>query len=365
MTECSSRTPRRLRYRMPAEWAEQAALWLAWPYDETTFPGCLKEVEETYLRIMKALYRVEEIRLLVRDGETEGKVKKSLQQAGIPPDAIRLIRADYGDVWFRDYGPTFVRREDAPEIAMVDWDFNSWGGKYPSLLKDTKIPAFMERLCSMPRFVPGLVLEGGSIDVNGEELLLTTEQCLLNPNRNPGQSKEAIEQKLKDFLGVQKVIWLKGGIAGDDTDGHVDDVARFVAPDTVVAVVEEDEDDENHDVLQQNRQRLAEASTSVEKPLRIVSLPTPGRVEREGERLPASYANFLIANGTVLVPTFDHPNDAAALRILGDLFPRRRIVGIDCRSLIAGYGALHCISLQEPARRSEGEALQSILSGKV
>jgi len=343
-------TPLRLGYRMPAEWESHAALWLAWPYDRTTFPDCLAEVEETYLSIIEVLADQEEIRLLVRDGAMRKRLSRRLRERGIPSERVRLIEADYGDVWIRDYGPTFLRN-DRGETAMVDWAFNSWGGKYPELLKDTKIPARIAQIFPMPRFIPGMVLEGGSIDVNGEGLLLTTEQCLLNPNRNPGLGGEEIEAKLQDFLGIDHVIRLQGGIAGDDTDGHVDDVARFVAPDTVVAVVEEDQKDENFGVLQENLRHLTMAATPAGQPLRIVPLPTPGRVGWQGKRLPASYANFLIANGTVLIPTFDRPNDTRALEILGDLFPNRRIIGIDCRTLIRGYGALHCISLQEPARR--------------
>jgi len=256
----ASQTPRRHGYRMPAEWKSHTAIWLAWPYDRTTFPGCLQEVEETYLTILRTLAGEEEVRLLVRDGAMGEGVSHRLRERGIPPEGIRLIEADYGDVWIRDYGPTFVRNREG-KVAMIDWDFNSWGGKYPELLKDTKIPARMEALFPLPRILPGMVLEGGSIDVNGEGLLLTTEQCLLNPNRNPEQTKETLERKLKDVLGLQGVIWLKGGIAGDDTDGHVDDVARFVNPDTIVTVVEENEDDENHAVLQENLRRLQTVTT--------------------------------------------------------------------------------------------------------
>ncbi|NOY52791.1 MAG: agmatine deiminase family protein [Deltaproteobacteria bacterium] len=350
MTEITPKTPGSLGYRMPAEWEAHAALWLAWPHDADTFAGCLREVEETYLQIIEALAGEEEIRLLVRDRALREEVERRLRGRGIPPGQVRLIEAGYGDVWIRDYGPTFVRN-DRGETAMVDWSFNSWGGKYPELLEDTKIPARIGELFPMPRFVPGMVLEGGSIEVNGEGLLLTTEQCLLHPNRNPGLSREEIEHRLKSFLGVEGIIWLKGGIAGDDTDGHVDDVARFVAPGTVVAVVETDEGDENHGILQENLRRLKAATSPMGNPLRIIPLPTPGRVEQGGDRLPASYANFYIGNRTVLVPTFGHPCDAQALKIIGSVFPGRQAREIDCRNLVRGYGAIHCISLQEPARR--------------
>ena len=252
---------------------------------------------------------------------------------------------DYADVWFRDYGPIFVR--NTKELAMVHWKFNSWGEKYEELLKDAQIPNIIGQEMKLPCFEPGIVLEGGSIDVNGLGTLLTTEQCLLNKNRNACLPKEQVEKYLEDYLGVNHVIWLRSGIAGDDTDGHVDDLARFVNPTTIVCAYE-DSDDENGKALKQNYQILCQSTDQNGKQLNIIKLPMPGNVEYKRKRLPASYTNFYIGNKTVLVPTFKSEKDKAALSILQKLFPERKVVGIDCRDLICGFGAIHCISQQQP-----------------
>jgi len=274
-------------------------------------------------------------------------VRTLLSAAGIDLLRIRFHRLEYADVWFRDYGPTFVVHPEEKLPGMVHWRFNAWGGKYPQMAGDTVIPDRVCRAAGMKVFTPGIVLEGGSIEVNGRGTVLTTEQCLLHPNRNPSLSREEIEAYLQEFLGVSRVVWLKEGIAGDDTDGHIDDIARFSDPSTILCAVEEDPKDENHDVLQENLRILREARDQDGRPFTVIPLPMPGTVG-DGIRLPASYANFAIANRTVLVPVFGDPNDARALAVIGDAFPGRNVVGIDCRAMVQGLGALHCITQQQP-----------------
>jgi agmatine deiminase len=274
-------------------------------------------------------------------------VRDMLQLARIDPKQVNLLPFDYADVWFRDYGPTFVVNRAEHTLAMVAWEFNAWGNKYPGLMRDNRIPSCLNSRLGLPLFSPGIVLEGGSIDVNGKGTILTTEQCLLNPNRNPGLPKEKLESYLGEFLDASTVVWLKGGIAGDDTDGHVDDVARFVNPSTIVYAVEEDEGDENYRILRENERILCKARDQDRNPLTIIPIPMPGR-SGEGDPLPASYLNFFIGNRVVLVPVFSDPNDGKALEILGDLFPGRQVLGIDCRALVEGMGTVHCITQQQP-----------------
>jgi agmatine deiminase len=339
-------TRERQGFSMPAEWEPHEATWLAWPHDPETF-GDIPAVEETYTRIIAALAPGERVNLLVRDRELEGRVKELITTAGIAPGRVRLIPFDYADVWFRDYGPAFVVNRTERRAGMVAWEFNAWGGKYPGLIRDTRVPSCLGGRLGLPLFRPGIVLEGGSIDVNGKGTVLTTEQCLLNPNRNPGLTKADLEGFLGEYLGSPHVIWLEGGIAGDDTDGHVDDVARFVGPSTVVCAVEEDAGDENYRVLRANERILREARDQDGNPLTVIPLPMPRPFGGEA-RLPASYLNFYIGNRVVLVPVFSDPQDARALRVLGDLFPGREVVGIDCHALVEGMGAIHCITQQQP-----------------
>jgi agmatine deiminase len=269
------------------------------------------------------------------------------KQAGINLNRVHIYVSDYADVWFRDYGPIFVRNPHH-ELAMIHWDFNSWGEKYETLLKDKEIPDVINKDMQLKCFKPGIVLEGGSIDVNGEGTLLTTEQCLLNSNRNPHLNKQKIEQYLSEYLGVHHFIWLKRGILGDDTDGHIDDLARFVNPTTIVCAYEDDSNDADYDALKENYDLLCKSADQDGKPLKIIKLPMPKVESDEGYRLPASYTNFYIGNTKVLVPVFDHPNDQKALEILQELFPTRKVVGICCKDLVYGFGTLHCISQQQP-----------------
>jgi agmatine deiminase len=339
-------TPKKLGFSMPAEWDPHDAVWLAWPHEPETF-GDIPAVEEAYLRIISALAPDERVNLLVRDRPMEQRVRGMLHGADIDPGQVNLLPFDYADVWFRDYGPAFVRNRADHALGMVAWEFNAWGNKYPGLVRDSRIPSCLNSRLGLPLFRPGIVLEGGSIDVNGKGTILTTEQCLLNPNRNPGLPKGEIEAYLREFLGVSKVIWLKGGIAGDDTDGHIDDIARFVNPSTVVYAIEKDEGDENYRILKENERILGKARDQDGNPLDIIPIPMPGR-SGEGARLPASYLNFFIGNRTVLVPVFSDPNDDKALMIVREVFPGRQVTGIDCRALVEGMGAIHCITQQQP-----------------
>ena len=341
-----TKTPRELGFSMPAEWRAHEAIWLAWPHDPTTFTSGVKRVEQTYVQIIKHLHQDENINLFVRDTEMRKEVAELLESNKIDLTKVRFFEFGYADVWFRDYGPIFVKNKNR-ELAMINWIFNSWGEKYEELLKDKQIPQIINETMHLPCFKPGIVLEGGSIDVNGKGTLLTTEQCLLNKNRNPQLDKEEIEKYLADFLGVSHIIWLKEGIVGDDTDGHVDDLARFVAHSTVVCAYE-DTDKENNRALRKNYEQLCKSTDQNGRKLSIVKLPMPGKVTYDSSRLPASYTNFYIGNRKVLVPTFDNENDKVALSTLQKLFPKREVVGINCLDLICGFGAIHCISQQQP-----------------
>ena len=284
--------------------------------------------------------------------EMEDWVRGLLTTHGCPLERVRFFPFPAYEPWCRDHGPIFLVRgggEGKPgERAVVDWGYNAWGNKYPPCDLDDAVPQHVARLRGLPLFSPGIVMEGGSLDVNGAGTLLTTESCLLNPNRNPNLSKAQIEQYLRDYLGVRNILWLGDGIVGDDTDGHVDDLTRFVNPTTVVTVVEEDPQDENHAPLKENRDRLKTMKDEQGRLLRVVELPMPGRLEYDGQRLPASYANFYIANGKVLVPTFNDVRDRDALGILADCFPDREVVGIHAVDLVGGLGTLHCMTQQLP-----------------
>jgi agmatine deiminase len=340
------KTPKEEGFHMPAEWELQESVWLSWPIDEETFPD-LPAVEDAYGVIIRASCHGQKVNLLVRDEDTEERVRILLGTGGKIPEGLRFHTIDYADVWFRDYGPTFLVNRKSHELAMVNWRFNAWGNKYPGLLSDDCIPSDMNRELGIRCFTPGVVMEGGSIDVNGKGTVLTTEQCLLNPNRNPDFGRTGLEAVLREYLGCNRVIWLSEGIAGDDTDGHVDDIARFVNERTVVCAVEDDPENENYAALRDNH-RILRASTDQDgNPLSVIPLPMPGSIEDEGS-LPASYANFLITNRAVLMPVFDHPHDTRAKAILASLFPDREVIGVDCRALVKGLGAVHCISQQQP-----------------
>ncbi len=347
----SKQTPAALGYRMPGEWHRHSATWLTWPKDPETWPDRVSQVEEIFVQMMAALAANERVNLLVDDGETEQNVRQRCTFPGA--ENIRFYRIPTVDSWIRDYGPNFLLN-DRGELAYNDWLFNAWGNKYEELKRDNSIPARLESLLNIPRFEPGIVMEGGSIEINGAGCLLTTEQCLLNPNRNPRLDRAEIEQYLKDYVAVQKVVWLGDGIVGDDTDGHIDDIARFVSPTTIVCVVEDDPADANYRLLQDNLDRLRYMTDAQGQAFEILTLPMPGTISgkssitRDLERLPASYANFYIANGVVLAPVFGHANDARALETIRRVFPNRRVVGINCEPLVWGMGTIHCVTQQQP-----------------
>ena len=343
-------TPLALGYHMPAEWEKHEAIWLSWPYDMDSFPE-IEPVENAYVAIIRAIHESEIVNLLVKDWMMQDEVIVRLKKENVDLKRIKFHLISYADVWFRDYGPTFLVNRDKPaaegRVAAVNWIFNAWGEKYAELMDDARIGDLINEDLKMKFFKPGIVLEGGSIDVNGCGTVLTTEQCLLNRNRNPSLRKEEIEVYLREFLGAKKVIWLKEGIAGDDTDGHVDDIARFVNPKTILCAYEEDTSDENYLPLKENYEMLCGETDQDGQPLKVIKLPMPGKVGDE-RRLPASYANFYIGNEVVMVPVFGHKNDQRALAIIQEAFPERQVVGINCREMVHGLGTVHCISQQQP-----------------
>jgi agmatine deiminase len=351
-------TPAARGFRMPAEWEPHAATWLAWPHRESDWPGKLAVVPWVYGEIIRALARHEPVNLIVPDAEAGAAALDVLARAGANVAHVKLWELPTDRSWVRDSGPIFVVNA-AGERAVLDWHFNAWA-KYADWTLDDRVPEFVAEKYGLPRWHPQLrghrvVLEGGSIDVNGQGLLLTTEECLLSTTqqRNPPFAREDYERVFADYLGVKKVLWLGRGIVGDDTHGHIDDLARFVGPRTVVTVVESEPADENYAILQENRERL-EGMTDLDgrkdgRKLEVVTLPMPRPLVFDGVRLPASYANFYIANSVVIVPTFNDPADRVALGTLAEVFPGREVVGIHCVDLVWGLGTLHCMTQQEPA----------------
>jgi agmatine deiminase len=340
-------TPRNRGFHMPAEWEPHECVWLSWPHNKNTFPR-LPAVEDAFYEFIRAIHTSERVELFVPSAVAHRKIRARLREDGVDLSRVILHTTEFSDVWIRDYGPTFVINRALKRTAMVRWNFNAWGGKYEDQLRDGKIPDVMNRRLELPLFVPDIVLEGGSVDVNGRGTVMTTRSCLLNPNRNPLLSPEEIETFLKEYLGVVKIIWLNEGIVGDDTDGHIDDIARFVTPSTVVCAYESDTADENYPALHENYEILKKSTDQDGRPLTVVKLPMPARVASGDERFPATYTNFYIGNTAVIVPVFNDPNDAVALQILQNLYPDRKIVGIDARAVVEGCGTFHCASQQQP-----------------
>jgi agmatine deiminase len=351
MNHPTTQSPAALGYRMPAEWEPHAATWLSWPRREgISFPDSFDRVMPALRAMVEALIESEQVWINVCNDVHEAEARQVLR--GLPMERISFHTIPTNEPWCRDHGPIFLTRDLDPNLAIVDWDYNAWGNKYPPFDLDEVVPTRVGKILNAPVFYPRMILEGGSIDVNGAGALLTTESCLLNPNRNLQLGRGEIEQRLRDYLCVREILWLGDGIAGDDTDGHIDDLARFVSEHTVVTVVEEDRGDENYRPLQENLARLREMKISSSRTgteIDIITLPMPMKIVREGLRLPASYANFYIANSCVLVPTFSDPADEPALSILRNLFPDRRVIGIDCRELIWGLGTFHCLTQQQPS----------------
>ena len=360
---------------MPAEWEPHEATWIAWPHNHEDWPGKFEPIPWVYAEIVRHLARVERVNILIADEASESEARELLVWAGVLPERsagsgsrasnVRFFHVPTNRIWTRDYGPIFVRRKASrkdpfPVVAATAWRFNAWA-KYEDWQLDASISAEIAQRLHMPAWQPEavingrrqrIVLEGGSIDVNGHGTLITTEECLLSEvqERNRGLTREQLEQLFADYLGVKKVIWLERGIAGDDTHGHVDDIARFVAPSTVVTAYERDRSDPNYEPLHDNFRRLSRSTDQAGRPLRVIKVPMPAPVYFRGQRLPASYANFYIANKLVLVPVFNDPNDPVALNTLAEVLPGRAVVGIYCGDFIWGLGALHCMTQQQPAR---------------
>jgi agmatine deiminase len=346
---------------MPAEWEPHEATWLAWPHNPEDWPGKFQPIPWLYAEIVRLLAAQERVHLLVEDAKAERRVQSILRRAGANLERVSFHQWPTNRSWTRDSGPIFVRNREG-KVGIINWHFNGWA-KYANWQLDDQLPARVAELRGLPEWQPSIdlengashrvVLEGGSIDANGAGILLTTEECLLSEvqQRNPGLSREQLEQVFHDYLGIEQVIWLGRGVAGDDTHGHVDDIARFVAPRTIVACVEPNSNDPNHAPLAENLRRLKAVRSLDGKPFDVVELPLPHPVVFSGQRLPASYANFYIANGVVLVPTFHDPNDRVALNTLAGLFPEREVIGIHCVDLVWGLGTLHCMTQQQPAAR--------------
>lgn len=349
-------------YRMPAEWASHAATWIAWPHNPEDWPKKFQPIPWVYCEIVRWLSSAEDVHILVNDVAAEKRAMQMLRRGGANLARLHFHHWRTDRVWLRDSGPIFVKRRDAEteELAITNWHFNAWA-KYDNWQNDDRIPQHVSELYAMPAVEPKimlpdgaehrLVLEGGSIDTNGAGVLLTTEECLLSDvqQRNPGVSRQQLEKAFQTYLGIEQVIWLHRGCAGDDTHGHVDDITRFVGENVILTAVEGHTADENHLPLAENLERLQSARNLAGKPYEIRTLPMPAPVVFEGQRLPASYANFYICNGLVLVPTFNDPNDRVALNTLADCFPDRTVTGIHCTDFIWGLGALHCMTQQEPA----------------
>ena len=347
-----------LSFRMPAEWEPHAATWLGWPHNKTDWPGKFQPIPWVYAEIVRTLARNERVEILVNNARAEEQARTILDKANALNANVGFHRVVTNRGWMRDSAPIFVRRQSRKDpIAAVDWQFNAWA-KYPDWREDAKAGERIVKWAGVPSWQPEfhgsrVVLEGGSIDTNGRGLLLTTEECLLSDvqARNSKMSRSDLERAFADYLGIEKVIWLERGIAGDDTHGHVDDISRFVSADTVLTAVEENPNDDNHEPLRINLERLKRASDQDGRKLQVIELPMPAPVVFKGRRLPASYANFYLANGVVLLPVFNDKNDRRALNILADIFPARDVIPIYCGDLIWGLGAIHCMTQQQPGLR--------------
>jgi agmatine deiminase len=343
-------TPAELGYYFPAEFAPQESMWLSWPHKEESWPGKIDAIYAPYSLFIKEVSKGQKVNINVTNEAMKTFALAHLEKAGVNLDQVRFHFFPTNDAWCRDHGPAFLINPKAEQKkVLVKWEYNAWGEKYPPHDLDNQIPIKIATELGIPCFLTGIVMEGGSVEFNGKGTLLTSEACLLNENRNPQLNQEQIEKYLCDYYGVNHVLWVGDGIVGDDTDGHIDDITRFVNGDTVVTVVEENKSDENHHLLQENLDRLKKMRLEDGKQLNIVELPMPSPVIYEDQRLPASYANFYIANESVIVPIFRDKNDQKALDILEECFPNRKVIGIDSTDIIWGLGSFHCLSQQEPA----------------
>jgi agmatine deiminase len=342
-------TPAKAGYIFPAEWANHTATWLSWPHKEESWPGKIGMIYNRYAEFIKELAKGELVRINVGNETMKAFAVEQLTAVGADLTKIEFYDFPTNDAWCRDHGPAFLVNPGTKQKVIVDWGYNAWGNKYPPYDLDDVIPTKIAQHFGLPVYHPGIVMEGGSVDFNGKGTVLTTTACLLNKNRNPHLTQEQIEGYLRNYYGVEQVLWLGDGIVGDDTDGHIDDITRFVNEDTVVTVVEENKADENHHILRENLETLKTMRLLNGKQLNIIELPMPDPVYYDGQRLPASYANFYIANAAVIVPTYRCDNDTKALDILTQCFPDRKVIGIDSTDIIWGLGSFHCLSQQEPA----------------
>jgi agmatine deiminase len=341
-------TPAELGYRFPAEWEKHAGTWLSYPHNEASWPGKIHTIFPFYHEFIRNVAKGEMVNINVLSKEMHDHVDEALKASGVNMDNITLHLLPTNDAWCRDHGPAFVVNPgSAYPKAIVNWNYNGWGGKYPAEL-DTTIPSRIGEKLGLPVFHPGIVMEGGSVDFNGKGTLITTTSCLLHPNRNPGLSQKAIEKYLMDYYGVEQVLWLGEGIEGDDTDGHVDDLTRFVSADTVITMVEQNKSDNNYKPLKENIKMLNSFRLTNGKQLNVIELPMPEPLYYQDQRLPVSYANFYIANSGVMVPVFNCKQDQVALDILSSCFADRPVIGIDSVEIIWGLGSWHCLSQQEP-----------------
>jgi len=345
----STPTPRQSGYYFPAEFHRHTATWLSWPHKEASWPGKIEAIYPFYSQFVKELAKGEDVCINVVDETMKAFATAHLVAAGVDMQQVSFFLHPTNDAWCRDHGPAFLVNPLAVQKkVIVDWNYNAWGNKYPPFDLDDVVPTLVGKALNLPVYHPGIVMEGGSVEFNGKGTVLTSTCCLLNPNRNPHLDREQLETYLRDYYGIEQVLWVKEGIIGDDTDGHIDDTVRFVDEDTVVTVIEENKQDENYGLLQDNLRDLKKMRLLNGRQLNIIELPMPEAVIYEDQRLPASYANFYIANESVIVPTFRCHRDDKALQLIQECFPARRVVGIDSTDIIWGLGSFHCLSQQEP-----------------
>lgn len=356
MKPITDKTPRELGYSFPAEWAPHKGTWFSWPRPEgISFPDKYHTVPENLARIFREITPREQLNIIVPNGNYQRIVSEQLVRYGCPLKNVFFHHIKTNECWCRDHGPAFVLKDKrggggGKSAAIVDWKYNAWGGKYPPYDDDDAVPTHIAKELKLPLFTPPIVMEGGSVEFNGEGTILTTKACLLNKNRNPQCTKKEIERYLVDYYGQKQVLWLEDGIAGDDTDGHIDDLARFINPTTIVTAIEEDTKDENHKILKENLKNCSKLKNLDGKPFNIVTLPMPGHIEYDNQRLPATYLNFYFVNGALLVPIFGNKKrDKLALNILQKHLPDRKVIGVDCLEIIWGLGSIHCLSQQQPA----------------
>ncbi len=343
-------TPSEQGYYFPAEFAPHSATWLSWPHKEASWPGKINTIYPYYCQFINELTKGEMVFINVNDEAMKSFAINHLQKANVDLSKVNFFFHPTNDAWCRDHGPAFLINPNAKENkkVIIDWDYNAWGNKYPPFDFDDVIPTLIGKHYNIPVYYPKIVMEGGSVEFNGAGTILTSKSCLLNPNRNPHLNQAQIEQYLYDYYGAKQILWIDDGIVGDDTDGHIDDTVRFVNEDTVLTVIEENSKDENYELLQNNLKQLKQMQLLNGKPMNIIELPMPESVIYDGQRLPASYANFYIANHAVIVPIFNCSNDDKALEIIQTCFPNRKVVGIDSTEIIWGLGSFHCMSQQEP-----------------